>query len=179
MHYNWHSPIRFVRAANGTVMSHQHYGVSNYCQLDYLFNGLFRTISKKTSKLSIALLALYEGNHQWSVDSPHKGPVMCKESPCHDVILFENKHDGTIAEICKVYYCQTLQLALSMEIGRAAKLPFNAIHIYTIQCTFGSHQFQNQYSNLENLSSRYTLPFISYDVMCLCSKEWKYSAVPL
>ena len=31
-----------------------------------------------------------------------------------------------------------------MEIGRAAKLPFNTMHNYIIQHTCESHQFQNQ-----------------------------------
>ena len=36
-----------------TVMSHAHHGVTNHRQLDCLFNGLFRVIIKKTSKLRI------------------------------------------------------------------------------------------------------------------------------
>ena len=36
---------------------------------------------------SFALLALCEGNHQWPVDSPHKGPVAWKRFPCNDIIM--------------------------------------------------------------------------------------------
>ena len=36
---------------------------------------------------SPALLVLLRWNQRWLVDSPHKGPVMWKVSPCHDIIL--------------------------------------------------------------------------------------------
>ena len=38
--------------------------------------------------LSSELLALCEGNPLVTVDSPHKGPVMWIEFPCHDIIMF-------------------------------------------------------------------------------------------
>ena len=36
---------------------------------------------------SAPLLVLCEGIHWWPVDSPHKGQVMQKDFPCHDVIM--------------------------------------------------------------------------------------------
>ena len=53
--------------------------------------------NKKTSKA--ILLAFEEGNHQWLVDSPHKGPVKQRAFPCHDVIM-------------TYYYLDTLIMAL-------------------------------------------------------------------
>ena len=64
----------------------EHDGVSNHQPLDCLLNRLFRRRSKKTSKLHVT--GLREGNHQWPVDSSHKGPVMWKMFPFDDVIMF-------------------------------------------------------------------------------------------
>ena len=36
---------------------------------------------------SSELLALWEGNHQWPVDSPHKGTVTRKMFPFDDVVI--------------------------------------------------------------------------------------------
>ena len=57
-----------------------HNGVSNHRRLDCLLNCLFRRRSKKTSKLRVT--GLCERN--WSVNSPHKGPVTPKMFPFHD-----------------------------------------------------------------------------------------------
>ena len=53
-------------------------------------------------------LAFSEGNHQWLVDSPHKGPVMWIVLSCHDVMMdphhshFPNKNlhhiDGLVQD---------------------------------------------------------------------------------
>ena len=42
-----------------------------------------RQITKRTC-LRSALLAVCDGNHQWPVDSPHKGPVTWKAFPCYE-----------------------------------------------------------------------------------------------
>ena len=52
-----------------------------------LLNSLFRLTTKKTLKIKTSLLVLCEGNHSWLMDSPHKGSVMLKLYPCHDVML--------------------------------------------------------------------------------------------
>ena len=62
------------------------YIISNHWQLNCFFNRLFRLPSKKTWKSS--LLVCCGHIHWWSMDSPHKGPVMWKAFPCHDFIMF-------------------------------------------------------------------------------------------
>ena len=58
-----------------TVMKNKRHSVSNH-QLDCLYNSLFRLKIKDTSKLHITG-PLRRGIHHWfSVDSPHKGPVI-------------------------------------------------------------------------------------------------------
>ena len=59
-------------------------GVTNHQRLDCLLGRLFRSTSKKTSKLRVA--GLCEGNHCWPVDSTHKGPITRKMFPFDDVI---------------------------------------------------------------------------------------------
>ena len=60
-------------------------GVSNHHRLDYLLNRLFRSRSKKTSKLRVTGLCV--GNSPGPVNSPHKGPVTWKMFPFDDVIM--------------------------------------------------------------------------------------------
>ena len=36
-------------------------------------------------------LSFDRGIYRWSVDSPHKGPVMQESILCHDVIMTQNK----------------------------------------------------------------------------------------
>ena len=47
-----------------TVMSHEHLGISKSCQLDCLFNGLFRATTRKISKLITGSL-LRESTSDW------------------------------------------------------------------------------------------------------------------
>ena len=64
---------------------HESKGLSSHRRLDGLLNLLFRCRSKKTSKLRVTVLC--EGNHRWTVDSPHKGPVRRTMFPFDDVIM--------------------------------------------------------------------------------------------
>ena len=57
-------------------------GITNHRPHECLLNRLF----KKTSKLSVTGLVL--GIHRWSVNSPHKWPVMWKMFPFDDVIMW-------------------------------------------------------------------------------------------
>ena len=68
-----------------TVMSHERNGTSNHRQVDYLCNSLSKPTSMKRSKS--VLLALSEENHQWPLDSPHKGPSTREAFPCHPVTM--------------------------------------------------------------------------------------------
>ena len=52
-----------------------------------LFTQLFIQLNKQGKNLSIPSLAFVWGIHQWSVKSPHKGPVMRKMFPFDDVIM--------------------------------------------------------------------------------------------
>ena len=67
---------------------------------------------KATLKLCTTWLLLRE-NHQWLVDSPHKGPVMWIVFSCHDVMMdphlshFPNKNlhhiDGLVQDYIDIY----------------------------------------------------------------------------
>ena len=61
-------------------------GVSKHRRHAWLFNRFLRRRSKKTSKLRVT--GLCRGIHQWSVDSPHKGPVTRKMFSFDDVIMY-------------------------------------------------------------------------------------------
>ena len=61
-------------------------GVSTHRCFHCLLNRLFGRRSKKTSKHQ-SVTGLYDRNHRWPVDSPHKGPVTQKMFPFDDVIM--------------------------------------------------------------------------------------------
>ena len=68
-----------------TVMSNERHGISDHWQLDHLFNSLFQLT--KTYQIC-ALLDHYVWRGPTIIcDSPYKGPVMRKPSPCRDVII--------------------------------------------------------------------------------------------
>ena len=60
-------------------------GVSNHRRPGCLLNHLSGRRSKKTPKLHVT--GLCEGNHQWPMDFPHKGPVTRKIFAFDDVII--------------------------------------------------------------------------------------------
>ena len=62
-----------------------HVGVSNHQPHGYLLSRLFRRRSKKTSKLRVTGLCMW--NSPGPVNSPHKGPVTRKMFPFDDVIM--------------------------------------------------------------------------------------------
>ena len=62
-----------------------HDSVSNHQPHDCLLSRLFRCRSKKTSNSSWQ--ASVQWNHQWPVNSLHKGPVTWKMLPFDDVIM--------------------------------------------------------------------------------------------
>ena len=55
-------------------------------QLNYLFNSLYRLTTNKTPKLHITD-PFVRWINRCPMDSPHKGPVMRKALPCHDIIM--------------------------------------------------------------------------------------------
>ena len=71
----WWVPFVNTRRFFITMTSHDRF---DNRQIDCLFNSLFGLASKEVSTL---LFVLKEGN------SPHKGPVMRRECPCHDAII--------------------------------------------------------------------------------------------
>ena len=75
------------------VTSHKHHGISNHLQLATVFwtvcsvnMTVCRTVCSANIKENIKAAFVW-GIHQWSMESPHKGPVMWKEFPCYDVML--------------------------------------------------------------------------------------------
>ena len=62
-----------------------HDGVSNHQTYDHLFSRLFRSRSKKTSKLRVT--GFCAGIHRWPVNSPHKWPITRIMFPGDDVIM--------------------------------------------------------------------------------------------
>ena len=70
-------PLHWCHNDHDSVSYHQPHG--------YLLNRLFRRRSKKTSKFRVTGLCV--GNSPGPVNSPHKGPVMRKMFPFHDVII--------------------------------------------------------------------------------------------
>ena len=67
------------------MTSYKCHGVSNKRQINCLFNSFLSLPSEKASKLHIT--GPLRRIHQWPLDSPHKGPVMRKASPCHDIMI--------------------------------------------------------------------------------------------
>ena len=78
LHWRW-SPMTTSSAA---VFSD---GVSNHRQLDCLLKTLFKLTTKK--QIIRITGPLWGESTLQRVDSPHKGPVMRKTFPCHDVIM--------------------------------------------------------------------------------------------
>ena len=72
-----------------TLTSHDRRGVSNYKQLDCLFNSLFRSTKLKYQS---SFLLTHWGSVQWQwqpMDSPHKGSVLKNALPSrHDVWIW-------------------------------------------------------------------------------------------
>ena len=58
---------------------------SNHWQLNCLFNSSFQPTMENIK--APHYWPFVRGIHQWLVDSPHKGPVMWKAFPYHDVIM--------------------------------------------------------------------------------------------
>ena len=69
-----------------TVMSHERQVIWNHLHLNCLFQQLVQTINKENIK-ALHYWAFVRGIHWSPVDSPHKGPVMQKTRPCHDIIM--------------------------------------------------------------------------------------------
>ena len=73
---------------NITVMSHEHFSISNHRHLGCFFNSLF-TVTTKNMKAS-RHWSIARGIYQLPVVSPHKGQVMKKAFPCHDMTIIHN-----------------------------------------------------------------------------------------
>ena len=96
-----------------TMMSHEHHGISNHCQLDCLFNSLLMCTTNKTWKHSYHW-PFVRGIHWWPVDSPHKGPVMCR--------ALSWRHHGSSA-LFSVCGSQTINTHYASIRQSPAKLP--------------------------------------------------------
>ena len=68
-----------------TMMSHEHYVVSNHRSHNCLFNSLWGPTSKKHQ--SPHYWPFVRGIQQWPVNVSHKGPIARKKIPFDDVIM--------------------------------------------------------------------------------------------
>ena len=77
--------LRFVKSFDHSVTSNDRHSDSN----DRWFHclSIFFSCGYQRNHQSSTLLAFFRGIHWWQVDSPHKGPVTRKTSPCDDVIM--------------------------------------------------------------------------------------------
>ena len=71
-----------------TVTSHKRHDVWNHRQRHCLLISLFRITTTETSKF--ALLAVWKGIHQWTVNSSHNEPLLRKAFLYPDVIILIN-----------------------------------------------------------------------------------------
>ena len=65
------------------IISHEHHSISNHQHLNCLFNYLFRLTIKSVS--APHYWTFISGNHQWLLDSAHKGPMM--QEQCHIIFI--------------------------------------------------------------------------------------------
>ena len=72
---------------NSLVAPYDCHGVSNYWQFDPLINSLFRLTAKETSKLCITGPFCGKSTGDHSIPSHHKGSIIQKIFPWHDVIM--------------------------------------------------------------------------------------------
>ena len=89
------------------MKSHEHHDVWNHWHLNYSLNSFPKLTTKKCTILRLFAWKI----HQWTVDSPHKGPVTEKAFPCHDVIM-DLIFPIHLWLICSTSYC-IIQLSRS------------------------------------------------------------------
>ena len=96
----------------------------------------FRLTSNKRQRS--ALLAPLWGEstcHQWQVDSPHKGPVMRKVFPCHDIIIVVVCCDVILVSFIHILYgCFTGTGAVSVSVKGPCRIQINLSHGSTTNC---------------------------------------------
>ena len=70
-----------------TVTPHECHGVWNHHANRLFVKKVLQANCKENIKAKDYWFFVWGTNLRWVVDSPHKGPVMWKESPCHDVFM--------------------------------------------------------------------------------------------
>ena len=70
---------------------------------------------KKTSKLRVT--GFVRGINRWPVNSPHKGPVTRKMFPFDDVIMQQNIHRASVAELWRFIYYWHEQAVKTIELA--------------------------------------------------------------
>ena len=70
-----------------TVTTHKHHDIANQYLFDFVANSFSKLATNRTSKVCITYLFV-KGIHQLLADSPHKGTVMQKAFPFHDIIMW-------------------------------------------------------------------------------------------
>ena len=106
--YGWNRPSTWPQQNTWECRHNERDGVSNHQRLHCLLNRLFRSRSKKTSKMLVT--GLCDGNHQWAVDSPHEGPVTRKMLPFDDVIMTKYETVSICQGACRM--CHSARLII-------------------------------------------------------------------
>ena len=101
-------------------------GISNHQHLDCLLNHLFRHRSK------LQVTGLCEGIHQWPVDSPHKGPLMCKMFHAN-IILMLTDCKPVMSRWCSGYHGYGLSTSC-MPSNEASLYTAASLVLLCIQC---------------------------------------------
>ena len=101
--------LKIVIIFTGYIMSYERYGFPNHRPFDCFFNSLFRLTSKKKHQSSALPTIPYREINRWSLDSPHKGPVMPKAFPVKYTrpitTIFCTRHDSVTVVTCAKYRC--------------------------------------------------------------------------
>ena len=110
-------------------------------KLSCLSNSLFSLTIMKTS--NHALLVFVRGIHWSPVDSPHKGPVIPKMFPCHDVIMYYNNLPVQEQLIHETLLDNRTIIGCRFSKASMDKLAISLSHIWdknipgTINCYYG------------------------------------------
>ena len=78
--------VGFLSSFRRSQWRHMNVGASETTSPTCLFNSFCTITTTKTSRIRIT--GLCEGNHRWTVDSPHNGPVIRRAITCHNTIVW-------------------------------------------------------------------------------------------
>ena len=105
---------------------HERDDVSNHQPLDCLFHSSLTLTTKKPIEVPY-YWPLMMRIQWWSMVSPHKGPIMRKEFPCHNVLCHNTIHSGS---------CEVWQLAIIVQTTILL-----LCHPYTVETLYNTVNF--------------------------------------